>query len=103
MCFADNHSGLDVDFSFLAEKDIIKILFAENPGVLIQIADKNAKKVSALLDKAGVAYGFLGKPGKAGKLSVRKDNASWLLDIASLRDLWFKTSYLLDRRQSGED
>lgn len=103
MCFADNHSGLDVDFSFLAEKDIIKILFAENPGVLIQIADKNAKKVSALLDKAGVAYGFLGKPGKAGKLSIRKDNASWLLDIASLRDLWFKTSYLLDRRQSGED
>lgn len=26
-----------------------------------------------------------------------------MLDIASLRDLWFKTSYLLDRRQSGEE
>lgn len=103
MCFADNRLGLDIDFSFLTEKDIIKILFAENPGVLLQIADKDARKVSALLDKAGVAYGFLGKPGKAGILNIRKDADSWSLDIPSLRDLWFKTSYLLDRRQSGEE
>lgn len=103
MCFADNRLGLDVDFSFLAEKDIIKILFAENPGVLIQIPDSAAKKVSALFDKVGVAYGFLGKPGKAGQLNIRKDAASWSLDVASSRDLWFKTSYMLDRRQSGEE
>lgn len=102
MCFADNRLGLDVDFSFLAEKDIVKILFAENPGVLIQIPVSAAKKVADTLDKAGVAYGFLGKPGKAGALNLKKDAASWSLDIASLRDLWFKTSYLLDRRQSGE-
>ncbi len=87
MCFADNRLGLNVDFSFLAEKDMIKILFAENPGVLIQIPDKDAKRVSALLDKAGVAYGFLGKPGKAGKLNIRKEDAAWSLDIRSLRDL----------------
>ena len=103
MCFADNRLGLEVDFSFLAEKDIVKILFAENPGVLVQIPDSAAKRVSALLDKAGVAYGFLGKPGKAGVLNMKKDGASWSLDIASLRDLWFKTSYLLDRRQSGAE
>ncbi len=103
MCFADNRLGLDVDLSFLSEKDIIKILFAENPGVLLQIADKDAKKVSAILEQAGVAYGFIGKPGKAGSLNIKKDAASWSLDIASLRDLCFKTSYLLDRRQSGEE
>lgn len=102
MCFADNRVGLDVDLSCLSEKDIIRILFAENPGVLVQIADKDAGKVSAVLDRAGVVYGFIGKPGKAGCLNIRKDAASWSLDIASLRDLWFKTSYLLDRRQSGE-
>lgn len=103
MCFADNRLGMDVDFSFLPEKDIVKILFAENPGVLIQISDKDAKKVSALLNKAGVAYGFIGKPGKSGKLNIKKEEAFWSLDISSLRDLWFKTSYLLDRRQSGEE
>lgn len=103
MCFADNRAGMELDLSFLAEKDIIKVLFAENPGVLIQIRDADAKKVAALLDEAGVAYGFLGKPGNAGKLNIRKDGAQWSLDVASLRDLWFKTSYLLDRRQSGEE
>lgn len=103
MCFADNRLGLDVDLSFLAEKDIIKILFAENPGVVVQIADKDAKHVAAVLEQAGVAYGFIGKPGKAGCLNIRKDAASWSLDVVSLRDLWFKTSYLLDRRQSGEE
>jgi len=102
MCFADNRLGMNVDLSFLAEKDVVKILFAENPGVLIQIPDGAAKKVVAVLEKAGVAYGFIGKPGKAGQLNIQKDKAAWSLDIASLRDLWFKTSYLLDRRQSGE-
>ena len=103
MCFADNRLGLNIDFSFLKEKDIIKILFAENPGVLIQIKNTDAKKVAALLEEAGVAYSFLGKPGKAGRLNIKKDDLSWELDIPSLRDLWFKTSYLLDRRQSGEE
>ena len=102
MCFADNRAGLEVDLSFLAEKDIVKVLFAENPGVLFQIRDADAKRVAAVLDEAGVAYGFVGKPGKAGELNIRKDGREWKLDVASLRDLWFKTSYLLDRRQSGE-
>ena len=103
MCFADNRAGLAVDLSHLKEKDVVKLLFAENPGVLVQIRDAEAKEVAALLDDAGIAYAFIGKPGQAGKLDIRKDDASWSLDIASLRDLWFKTSYLLDRRQSGEE
>ncbi len=102
MCFADNRLGLDIDLSFIAEKDIVKILFAENPGVVIQIPDMAAKQVATILEKAGVVYGFLGKPGKSGVMHIRKKDMVWNLDIASLRDLWFKTSYLLDRKQSGE-
>ncbi len=37
MCFADNRAGLEIDFSHLAEKELIKICFAENPGVLLQV------------------------------------------------------------------
>lgn len=103
MCFADNRLGLDIDLSVLAQKDIIKLLFAENPGVLFQIRDVDARKVASVLDEAGIAYSFLGKPGKAGQLNIRKDKDCWNLDIPSLRDLWFKTSYLLDRRQSGKE
>ena len=99
MCFADNRLGLDIDFSYLAEKDIVKILFAENPGVLIQV--KDCKQVARILDEAGVAYNFLGGLSQSDRLTIKKDSARWNLDIRSLRDLWFKTSYLLDRRQSG--
>ena len=81
MCFADNRLGLDIDFSYLAEKDIVKILFAENPGVLVQI--KDCKKVAAILDEAGVAYNFLGRLGKAGKLNIKKDGKNFHLDIPS--------------------
>lgn len=70
MCFADNRLGLDIDFSYLAEKDIVKILFAENPGVLVQI--KDCKKVAAILDEAGVAYNFLGRLGKAGNVEYQE-------------------------------
>jgi phosphoribosylformylglycinamidine synthase len=35
-------------------------------------------------------------------LNVRLQNESFHFDIDSLRDTWFKTSYLLDRKQSGE-
>lgn len=102
MCFADNRLGLEVDFSHLAEKDLVKILFAENPGVLIQIRDEDAKRVAKVLDAAGVAYNFIARLGEPGKMQIRKEGQELRLDIASLRDLWFKTSYLLDRRQSGE-
>ena len=99
MCFADNRLGLDIDLSYLTEKDIVKILFAENPGVLMQI--KDCKAVAAILDEMGVAYNFLGRPGESGELNIKKDDEEWALDIPSLRDAWFKTSYLLDCRQSG--
>lgn len=101
MCFSDNRLGLDVDFSYLQEKDIVKILFAENPGVILQI--KACKEVAGILDARGVAYHFLGKPAAAGELRITRDTAVWSLDIATLRDLWFKTSYLFDRGQSGAE
>ncbi|MDR1755641.1 MAG: phosphoribosylformylglycinamidine synthase [Culturomica sp.] len=103
MCFADNRAGLEVDLSDLAEKELIKICFAENPGVLLQVRESGAKRAGAVLDEAGVAFHVIGRPGKAGTLSLKKEAENRVLDIASLRDLWFKTSYLLDRRQSGAE
>lgn len=102
MCFADNRAGLDIDLSAIKENDIIKLLFAENPGVILQFKDSDAKAVAAILDEAGVAYSFIGRPGKAGALNLKHSAGNWNFDIPSLRDLWYKSSYLLDRKQSGE-
>jgi len=102
MCFADNRAGLDIDLSAIKENDIIKLLFAENPGVVLQFKDADAKAAAAILDEAGVAYSFIGRPGKAGALNLKHSAGNWNFDIPSLRDLWYKSSYLLDRKQSGE-
>lgn len=101
MCFADNKLGANIDLSSIEEKDLIKVLFSENPGVIFQVKDKDA--VSKALADKGLRFHVIGSPAEAGKLTVAKDEQSFNLDIASLRDLWYKTSYLLDRNQSGKD
>ncbi|MBQ6731571.1 MAG: phosphoribosylformylglycinamidine synthase [Paludibacteraceae bacterium] len=100
MTFANKEWGLKVDFSQLGEKDIVKILFAENPGVCIQVKDSN--KVEKILKDAGIGYAKIGYPVDERTLTVKKDSDVYTFDIDEMRDVWYHTSYLLDRRQSGE-
>ncbi|MBI9062524.1 MAG: phosphoribosylformylglycinamidine synthase [Marinilabiliaceae bacterium] len=101
MCFANAKGGLKVDLTSIEEKDIVKVLFSENPGVLIQVKDLNA--VSTLLEEKGVQFVELGQPAAERLLVVKHDSQELSLDIDSYRDKWYKTSYLLDRKQSGDD
>ncbi|GAB7087972.1 phosphoribosylformylglycinamidine synthase [Marinifilum fragile] len=101
MCFADNKLGANIDLSSIQEKDLIKVLFSENPGVIFQVKDKDA--VSKALADKGLRFHVIGSPAEAGILKLAKDEQSFNLDIVSLRDLWYKTSYLLDRNQSGKE
>ena len=39
MCFANVEGGLDVNLDKISEQDIVKILFAENPGIIVQVKD----------------------------------------------------------------
>lgn len=101
MCFAENNLGMNVDLSSLKEKDLMRILFSENPGVIIQV--KEVEHVTQLLQSQGIEYNVIGAPSQKAKLTVKHNEQNLDLDIVSLRDLWFKTSYLLDRKQSGEE
>ena len=96
MCFPSQNTGLSVKESRLGEADVVKALFAENPGILIQVADDHA--VEDLLAKAEIDFVELAEVTLDGKVSLEAQT----LDVAELRDLWFKSSYLLDRKQSGE-
>ncbi len=101
MCFSDNESGAEIDLSGLNEKDTVKAFFNENPAIVIQAA--NADNVEAKLSAAGVRFVKIGQPSSKRALAVKNVDDSYQLDIDSLRELWFKTSYLMDRKQSGED
>ncbi|MBN2775932.1 MAG: phosphoribosylformylglycinamidine synthase [Prolixibacteraceae bacterium] len=99
MCFTDNETGMNLDLTGIGEDDIVKLLFSENPGIVIQCEDN--KKVKKLLNKNNVAFVEIGQPASGRNISIVNYGKSYDFDIDSLRDLWFKTSYLLDRKQCG--
>ncbi len=101
MCFANKTFGINADLSSIAEEDIVKILFAENPGVLIQV--KDVEKISAILDEKELGYQVIGSPVEERTLTIKKGELALSFDIDEMRDAWYKTSYLLDRKQSGAD
>jgi len=97
MCFADNNLGASLDLSALGESDIIKILFAENIGVVFQ-ADA---VVETVLNSNNIPFCTIGKCTSTATLEIKNNADFYSFDIARLRDVWFKTSYLLDIKQSG--
>lgn len=100
MCFANVNGGLNVKLDDIAEKSLINILFAENPGVLIQVKDQ--KTVEKILENNGVGFARIAEPIKERRLEIHKKIVSYSFSINELRDVWFRSSYLLDRKQSGE-
>ncbi|HEX8021058.1 phosphoribosylformylglycinamidine synthase [Mucilaginibacter sp.] len=97
LCFADRDLGATIDLSALGDQDIIETLFAENIGIVFQ-ADV---AVEAVLESNGIAFHKIGTVETTATLTVKNANGSWSFDIDHLRDVWTKTSYLLDQRQSG--
>jgi len=98
MCFPSIRVGLKVKAGRLPEKDLVKALFAENPGVLIQV--KNIERTRAVLENYGISYISIADVCLDGSVEIL--DTDLMLDVAELRDFWFKSSYLLDRKQSGE-
>lgn len=101
MCFANPHGGLEARLDKIRHSDLIKILFSENPGVLVQV--KHHHLVEKILDDYGVGHAIVARPIEERKLIIEKDEFRKEFDVDHLRDVWYKTSYLLDTKQSGEE
>ena len=94
MCFANTNLGATIDSTSFEEKDLIKILFAENIGIVFQA--KNDDELESKLNSNNIPFQKIGKVTneptlKFGPLSF---------DIPKYRDIWYSTSYLLDQKQS---
>ena len=101
MTFANTHGGMHVNLHDIADDDIVKLLFAENPGVVIQVSDEYKQDLRAFLEDAGIGYAKIGYPTPDSRtIVIKKDDYQHTFDIDALRDTWYKTSYLLDRKQS---
>ncbi|NLJ81649.1 MAG: phosphoribosylformylglycinamidine synthase, partial [Bacteroidales bacterium] len=104
MCFADNNIGLDVDLSKLSKEDIHTVLFSENPAILIQVKQTD-NIVNYLANKGIVSYkiAIVENQIQQPTVKINYHDQKIILDIAHYRDIWFETSYFLDRKQSGEE
>jgi phosphoribosylformylglycinamidine synthase len=85
-------AGMTLSFNDFKEKDLIKILFSENVGVVLQ--SKNDAAFEAAF--SGLEIFKIGKITTNGKLSF----ADYELDIAKYRRIWFESSYYLDAKQT---
>lgn len=101
MTFANTNGGVNLDLDGMAEQDIVKVLFAENPALVIQVANNQCGKVERELAERGVKFIYIGEPSEERTVTVTQNGDEYMFFIDYLRDLWFKTSYLLDCKQSG--
>jgi phosphoribosylformylglycinamidine synthase len=101
MCFSNTSGGITVNLSAINESDTIKILFSQNPGIIIQVKDED--EVAEILLENGISYFSVGHPVNERTLFVTNNEDFFTFDIDNLRDKWYRSSYLLDRRQSGPE
>ncbi|MDY5998989.1 MAG: phosphoribosylformylglycinamidine synthase [Candidatus Limisoma sp.] len=99
MTFANTRGGLQIDLNEFGEADTVKLLFAENNALVVQ-TDK-PKAVEHILQENGIGFKRIGTPTDERVIMVSNRGKDYLFGIDYLRDLWFKSSYLLDRKQSG--
>ena len=110
MCFANTKGGMNINLHDLCKDgDIVKTLFAENPGVVIEVSDEHKHEFKDFMEDAGVGFAKIGYTVEnsrsievvyPNRSSNPSDTNQVTFDIDALRDTWYKTSYLLDRKQS---
>ena len=94
MCFADVNLGATIDFSAFEEKDLVRILFSENIGLVLQA--KNDTEFESAMHTNKIECFKLGNVTSNAEVNIGKLS----FDIPTLRDKWFETSFLLDQKQS---
>ena len=100
MCFANTEGGMEINLDAFKKADLITSLFAENPGIVVQVDNNDKAAFEEIMDDNGVAYVKLGTPSEERHILAEKEGATYQFGIDYLRDVWYETSYLLDCDQS---
>ncbi len=99
MNFANTQGGMQLHLDTIDNKDLVRILFAENPGVVIQA--NNNINTEAILEANGISYAKIGViVPESRQMNITHGGKYYKLDIDEIRRFWYKSSYLLDKEQS---
>ncbi|HEY9220855.1 MAG TPA: phosphoribosylformylglycinamidine synthase [Lutibacter sp.] len=100
MCFSQQTLGLNIDLTAISETDTVKLLFAENSGIIFQSADET---VPAILSENNIEFFEIGFAHKSDCVTINNFDEIHTFNIAELRDVWYETSYLLDQKQCANN
>ncbi len=99
MTFGRNDTGLDVFLPTLGDLDTTRMMFSENPALIIQVDDDI--EILTILHQAGIEAETIARINTKRSFSIENGIDQISLNINKYRDIWFKPSYLLDCQQSG--
>lgn len=99
MCFPNSKGGLKIDFSAIPETDLVKLLFAENPGVVLQL--NNLEEAEEILRSNSIGFAKIAELSTERTLDIKQGKKHLSLDIDALRDVWYESSFLMDKHQTA--
>jgi phosphoribosylformylglycinamidine synthase len=97
MCFADTNLGADFNITALNEIDSIKVLFSENSGLVFQ----GDASIETILSENNIEFFHIGTANNSGIVNIKNYEDQFAFDIVEIRDIWYKTSFLLDQKQTA--
>lgn len=100
MNFANCEYGMKVNTDHWKSIPLTRLLFSEKPAIVIQVRDDGMSE--AILESCRIHYVEIGHLEAKRFITIQHGDTKQIFDIDVLRDTWFRSSYLLDRRQSGE-
>ncbi len=100
MNFSNYEMGMNIDLDAVKEDDIIKILFSEKPGVIIQVEDINAAE--SILSKYNIDFIPVGEVVAERNLNISHKGSRFSFDIADFRSIWYESSYNMECKQTGQ-
>ncbi|EFK58734.1 phosphoribosylformylglycinamidine synthase [Sphingobacterium spiritivorum] len=98
LCFADVNLAANYNLSGLQETDSVKALFNENIAVVLQA--KNDAAFEKALTENGIEAVKIGEAVEGAAVTFKNNEDLFTFNVAETRDTWYKTSFLLDSRQS---
>ena len=98
LCFSNTNLGANLNFNALKESDSIKLLFAENSGIVFQSIDSS---IESDLSAASIEFYKIGSVTNQPTLNIENGSDVFSLSVDELRDVWYETSFLLDQKQTA--
>ena len=95
LCFPSLNIGMDLDFSCLEETDLVKILFSEKVGLVLQ----SNFNLSSSFSKNGIKAHKIGFVNQNSSLKIGNNNIS----INEMRKEWMKTSTQFELKQTNSE